>query len=147
MPCSIKVCMDQKPLIAPALLDPPIPQTSRCRHSDNLFTGSQTGILVQRSIRTKKLIKHYGRIVQTDFGDFITIIIKTPLGKHVIIGSHLGVLIIVNLKTHRIVATGEQGGAISALTMTSDGAYLFVASHKDIVQFNMETFENVKEFK
>jgi hypothetical protein len=103
-------------------------------------------MLVQRSIRAKKIIKHYGKVVQTGAGDRITIIIKTPSGKLVIIGSSLGVLSIINMENHRVVGQGVMDGHIGALVTTSDGAYLFAASNKDLFQFKIGTCENIKHF-
>jgi hypothetical protein len=103
--------------------------------------------LVQRSIRLKKVIKNFGKIINATLGDHITIIIKTHNGKHVIVGSTLGVLYLFNLETHRISGYGELGGYIGGLATTHDGEYLFVASNRDLFCFSMKTQENVMHLK
>jgi hypothetical protein len=103
--------------------------------------------LVQRSIRSKKNIKNYGKIINTTNGDYINIIIKTPNDKHIILGSTLGVMYLFSLETHKICGYGELGGFIGGLATTHDGEYLFVASNRDLFCFKMKSLENLMELK
>ncbi len=103
--------------------------------------------MVQRSIRSKKVSKKYGKIINTTNGDYINIIIKTPNGKHVVLGSSQGVMYLFSLQTHKISGYGELDGFIGGLATTHDGEYLFVASNRDLFCFKMGSLENLMELK
>jgi hypothetical protein len=40
-------------------------EPSKSQHSDSLFIGCENGILMQWSIRQRKVIKHYGKIMNS----------------------------------------------------------------------------------
>jgi hypothetical protein len=70
-------------LPAPLARQMPDPQPTR---SDSLFIGLSHGRLLQWSIRQRKVIKHFGKITNSEIGTSRT----TPDKKHLFVGDQAG---------------------------------------------------------
>ena len=122
---------------------PPAQQTliSQPVHSDSLFI-TQYGSVLQYSIRSRKFLKHYGKLLKLDIAASTTSADK----KHLFIGDEYGNVKQISIKLQKVTHDFEKivNTVYLSMATTFDNEYVFLGCGIELKQYQISSHELVK---